>query len=328
MEIVRYEFLFEAAQPIAHHSESFGNTAVAMRRKIQLEDGSFVEIPIVTADAMRHALREASSFATLDAAGVLNDIALEEGAMRLLFSGGMLTGKGDASAIKLDAYREMIDVVPALALFGGCAGNRAVPGRLNVDDATLVCEEYAHYLPAWVTAHLATKGRHLDTCRAHIEEVQRVRGDALLDPGKRHLLSPGARANAEDRLLASGEAHESGDEKAAASSKSTMMPRRFERIVQGSLLVWGLEATCYTPLDRDTLDTAAAAFLSMARVGGKKATGHGLLRAVAAQKETLVSYTERTVEACSISFRMGALFRAHVAERKDRLRAFLSTVDA
>jgi hypothetical protein len=328
MEIIRYEIILQAMQPIAHHECSFGNAAVAMRRKIALDDGTFVEIPIVTADAMRHGCREASSYATLDAAGLMGDIKLEEGALRLLFSGGMITGKGDASAIKLDTYREMIDVVPALALFGGCAGNRSIPGRLNVDDATLICEEYEPFLPAWVKEWLAAKGYHLNSCRAHLEEVQRVRGDALLDPGKRALLSDGARAIAEQRLLASAEAHDADDPAKAAASKSTMLPRRFERIAQGSFLIWGIEATCYSELDRDTFDTTMASFLSLAKVGGKKATGHGLVRAVAGRKETLVSASERSVEVCALAFRVGQIFRAHVMDRSERLRAFLGAVDA
>jgi hypothetical protein len=69
-EKVRWEFILEAQEPIAHHSESMGNTAIAMRQKTRLADGSFVSVPIITGDTIRHQLREAASYALLDAAGM------------------------------------------------------------------------------------------------------------------------------------------------------------------------------------------------------------------------------------------------------------------
>ena len=62
-EVVAYEVLVEAVTPIAHHSESMGNHAVAVRRKVRQADGSFVMVPMVSGDAMRHGMREASAYA-------------------------------------------------------------------------------------------------------------------------------------------------------------------------------------------------------------------------------------------------------------------------
>lgn len=329
METIRYEFIIEAQTPIAHHSEVFGNSAIAMRRKVRQPDGSFADVPVITGDTLRHGLREASSYALLDSAGLLGDAGLTEGALRLLFAGGMLTGKGDASAVKLDAYRHMVDVMPTLGLFGGCANNRAIPGRLIVDDAVLVCEETSAFCPAWIAAWLEEQGIRLDSCRSYLEEVQRVRMDPTLDPGKRKLLAAGADAAVQGRLLASEAAHDADDAVGAAKNKSTMMPRRFERVAQGSLFSWSVEATTYSDLDTDTFNTAVAAYMANARVGGKRGTGHGQIRCVTARKVAMSRPSERAEpEVTALALGVGSVFRAHVLERRDALREFLSAVDA
>ena len=330
METKRYEFLLEAETPIAHHEETFGNSALFMRRKVRQPDGSFATVPAITADTMRHGMREAVAYVFLDAAGLIGNPSLSEAALRLLFAGGMVTGRGDGGAVGLAAYRDMIDLVPSIALFGGCASNRVIPGRLQVEDATLVCEEERRYIPGWVVERMEAEGVGLETGRAHLEEVQRVRMDPTLDPGKRNLLSTGDQALVEGRLLASEKAHVDDDAVARQDTKSSMMPRRFERVARGSLFHWALTATCWTPLDVDTLHTALAAFLYDARVGGKKGTGHGKLRAVAAKNIAVPSHAERVSELDpkSLAPRAGELFRAHVKERGERIRTFLAGVDA
>lgn len=327
MKQLRYDMILEAVGPIAHHEGTFGNSAIAMRRKVRQPDGSWCDVPIVTGDAMRHGMREAASMVLLDSAGMLDKPDLGEEALRLLFAGGMITGKGDAGAVKLTQYREMVDLLPHLALFGGCCNNRSVPGRLIVEDALLVCDETRRYVPAWVFDWCAEQGIAIDTRRAHVEEVQRVRMDPALDPGKRALLTEGARANIEGRLLASEEAHDTDDAVGREQNKSTMMPRRFERISTGSLFYWSVEATCYSDLDEDTFNTALAAFLSSARVGGKRATGHGAIRCVTGRKTVLAS-PANAEETTALTLRVGEQFRAHVQERGEKIAAFLSQVDA
>lgn len=318
-ETKRYEFILRAQTAIAHHAEVFGNSAISMRRKVRQPDGTFAQVPIVTADTMRHGLREAAAYAVLDALGFP---ALTEAALRLLFAGGMITGRGDASTIKLDQYREMVDMLPPLALLGGCAQNRSIPGRMQVDDAVLICEESRHVLPAWAFEHEPTP----DTCRAHVEEVQRVRMDPSLQPEKRALLTDGG-ASVEKRMGKSEEASEKGDALAKDDAKSTMLPRRFETVVAGSHFYWAVQATCLSELDVGSLNTMVGAFLSGARVGGKRATGHGQIVAVAARGVPVV----RPADAASVTLddAFGVQeFRAHVEARRDRLRDWLAGVDA
>jgi len=334
MEIKRYEFILEASTPIAHHSESFGNSAIVMRRKVRQPDGTWRQVPVVTGDTMRHGLREAAAYAFLDAAGLLDEGQLGEAALRLLFAGGMLTERGDAANIKLDHFREMCELCPPLALLGGCADNRMIPGRLAVDDAILICSEQHRYLPDWVTewkpADGTTVGEQLDTCRASLEEVQRVRMDPVLDPGKRKLLLPDAAVEVSHRLASAEGAHEANDAMARDESKSSMMPRRFERMAQGSLFYWSATCNCYSELDVDTFHTMLGAFLANACVGGKRGTGHGKLRAVTARNIEIRRPSQRVgvVDVGSLGPRVGQRFVEHVAQRKEQIRTWLSSVNA
>lgn len=325
----KVEILLRAREPIAHHAQSFGNTAVAMRRKLRRRDGSFVQVPIISADTMRHGLREAAAYAYLSAAGMLAGGGLSEEALRLLFAGGMITGSA-GGAVKLGDYRTMVDLMPPLALLGGCAQNRCIPGRLFVDDAVLVCEESEDLTPAWVRDYLAEDRVALDTHRAHVEEVQRVRMDPTLVPEKRALLTGGAQAAVEHRLLRSENASVLDDAAEKDATKSSMLPRRYERVVAGSLFYWRVTCTTVTDLDEATFFVMLAAFLGNARVGGKKGTGHGLIehivtRDVAVRRPDDVS---ELLDPTEESQRHVDLFREHVAARSEKIKAFLAEVAA
>jgi hypothetical protein len=322
----RYEFVLEAAQPIAHHSGSLGNQAFIMTRKVRTKDG-FSRVPIITADTMRHGMREAAAYAFLDAAGMISE-SLSEAALRLLFAGGMVTGSAGGS-VKLSDYRTMCDLVPSLALFGGCAQNRVIPGRLMVDDAMLICVESGRYVPEW-SKDFALEHAGIDSQRAHVEEQTRVLMDPGLSPEKRKLLTAPERLQIEARLETREVAADDADAVLVEQSKSSMLPRSYETIVMGSLFSWGVEASTYSELELDTFHVALSAFLYNAQVGGKRATGHGRLRAVAARNVKVLRPSEAAeiIEPTAIAGRVGSVFRAHVAERKKEIRQFLREVAA
>lgn len=326
----RYEFILRAQTPIAHAQETFGNTSLIMRRSIRLPDGSWADVPIITGDTMRHGLREAAAYAVLDGAGLLDKASLSEAALRLLFAGGMVTGKGDGNTVKLDAYREMVELVPPLALLGGCAMNRVIPGRLNVEDAILICDETMHYMPEWVHEWMQKEGGETGAARSHVEEVQRVRMDPTLNPSKCLLLTEGEQVRVAGRLVAHEGASESGDAIVKQDTKSSMLPRRHECVKAGSLFYWSASAVCLSDLDVDTFHTMMAAFLANATVGGKRATGHGRIVAVTARNIAIrrPRETPQTFELAAPEHRVGRIFEAHMKDRAERVKDFLATVDA
>jgi hypothetical protein len=325
-DVKAYEILLMATTAIAHHQEVFGNHAVIARRKLRLPSGEWAQVPAVSGDSMRHGLREAAAYAFLDAAGMLDTGALTEAALRLLFSGGMVTGRGDGASVRLDDYRAMVDLVPPLALLGGCASNRVIPGRMVVEDALLVCDESRHVIPPWMIEKAGT----ISGARTHIEIHQRVRMDPTLDPGKRRLLGDTQVLQLEARDRRGEMAHENDDAVERAESKSSMMPRTHEAIAAGSMLSWRVQATCMSDIDVDTFHAMIGAFLGAARVGGKRGTGFGAVTAVAANEVSVQrpAASMQAVDATALGPRVGELFRAHVRERAEKAREFLRQVDA
>ena len=342
-----YQMVLQAAQPVAHHSDTLGNHQMLMRRKIRQRDGRFADVPYITGDTMRHGLREAAAYATLDAAGMLGTANLSAGALNLLFAGGAISGASGPS-VSITAYREMVDVFPPLALLGGCAGNRCIPGRVNVGHADLICAEAAHLMPAWVVeaagghvcelnGECCVRAEGLASQRAHVEVHQRVRMDPMLNPGKRRFLTDEARTAAEGRLLESEAASASGDALAIEESKSSMLPRTFEGIAAGSLFFWQITVTTHSDLDVDTFHTMLGAFLTNCRVGGKRSVGFGELRPVAGgtrgfdwtrPADAAEGLNPYDLPSATADERVGGLFRRHMRERAERLRAFLDGVVA
>jgi len=338
-----YEILLQAMEPIAHSSETIGNVQIAMRQPVRQPDGRFAAVPVITGATMRHRLREASAYATMDAAGLLDGRpVLTEAALRLLFAGGSLGGSS-GTTVRLDDYAEMVDVFPPLGLLGGCAGWRIVPGRVQCCAAVLVCEDARPVLPDWAVEWVHSAGdvpeperaglleRPLPSARHHVAVETRVRMDPMLSPSHRRLLTDEARATVEGRLLAHEDAADQADHAAAERTKSALMPHSYEVVSSGSLFWWRVSATTYGELDEGCFHTMLATALYDCRVGGKQGTGHGLIRAVHAREGGWLRPSEQAVGAINPNAfeRLGgAAYRAHVSERAERLRAWLDGVQA
>lgn len=332
METLRYEFILEAIEPIAHHSETIGNEAIVMRESVRQPDGTFAEVPIITGDTMRHGLREVGAYAYLDAAGKLDDPQLTEGALRLLFNGGMMTGKGASSAINLDTYRRMSKLLPLLPLLGGCSDNRIVPGNVEVSRALVICSETLPKLmlaSPWLADALKSIGEKVGAAAMHVDEEQRVRMDPTLVPAKRQLMSADAQVHTNKRLSASEVAHTENDAIEADKSKSSMMPRLFEVVKTGTLFHWSVTARVYSPLERDTFNLMVGLFLTNCRVGGKRGTGHGAVRARHAVNINLRPFAPETSAIVPIhDVAIGKLFREHVTANAAEIDQLLKTVVA
>ena len=332
METIRYEFILEAIEPIAHHSETIGNEAIVMRESVRQPDGTFIDVPIITGDTMRHGLRETGAYAYLDAAGKLDNPQLTEGALRLLFNGGMMTGKGSARAIDLDTYRRMSVLLPLLPLLGGCSDNRIVPGNVEVSRAIVICDETLSKLSLqapWLADALTALGEMVGPAATHIDEEQRVRMDPTLVPSKRLLMNDDAQVHTHKRLASSEKAHTENDAIDAQASKSSMMPRRFEVVKTGTLFHWSVTARVYSPLERDTFNLMVGLFLANCRVGGKRGTGHGSLRVRYGTNVLIKPFATETTAIASLSDgTIGKIFHEHVKAHAAEIQDLLKTVVA
>ena len=330
MEQRRYEILLRAESPICQAEGTEGNHTLLMRRKICLADGTIEQIPIVTADAARHGLRESEALARLAMAGLLGEgqANLSPAALRLLFAGGMLTGRGDPNNVKLAELREMLRVLPGLGIFGGCANAQMIAGQLQVHDLVLLCEETLGLAPHWVRD--TDYAQNLRSRRDYVDEEQRVRFDPELRRDKQRLLSAPALDVVTRKLDAKERAHDEGNAIAAEHTKSTMLPRTCEVLVPGSLFYWSMTVTSWNALELDTFHVALKALLAHFVVGGKQATGHGMLRPVAMDGHLLHDWATRgeSVELAKALPQTGKVYAEHVAGLSEALKKHLGAVDA
>lgn len=352
--------LLRAHSPISHIAETFGNSAVAQTRKIRQWDGTFAQVPEITGATIRHKLRAAASMAELFAIGFGDEGSegrLSEAGLRLLFNGGMVTGRGDAGNIRLDQYRELVENVPHMALLGGCADNRTIPGKIQVQPATLLCREARTDFEQSEHRWMLSSDRRVDptdptsptvgavvetalgqTCRASLEEFQRVRMDSTLDPKMRALMSPAAAEGTEKRLLAGADAARAGDDVGRESAKSTMMPRRFEAISQGALLYTGFVAVTHSEIEEDALKVMVLQALARIGPGGDDWLGgmgrehFGKVVAIDGRwhepRPTADAATPSTDLSMLTDPALGERFRAHLKDRREKVVDYLRRVNA
>lgn len=321
----RYEFIFRAdGDGIAHHRGTIGNVAMLMRSKVRMPGGEVCERPTITGNSYRHRIRETAVFLSLDAAGLLDDPSLSRGALRLLFSGGKVTGKGDASVITIDKYRELVSIFPVLALFGGCKDNRPLPGQMNVDAISLICQENMGVAPEWVKAWLHKSNEGVGPWRMLTERVQRVTFDPETSPEKVKLLAESEQIAAYEQQRLQEKAHNENDAKLAKLVKSTTMPRSFQRIISGSLFWSGIECRTYTDLEFDAFNYIVAGMISNLKVGGMARDGHGKLTFIAGHKVPFVIQPQIGEDITdALSGKVGTLFRAKAAERREDIAKWL-----
>lgn len=325
---VRLDFVLRAKEPISHSSGNKGNHAIFMRESIMLPDGEVVDIPCISGDALRHQLREAMAYITLDALDMLGQGGLSQGALRLLFAGGGIGGAQGAS-IDLDAYDKMVRMVPGVGLLGGGVGNRIMPGQIEVKAGRLICDETveAGVLPAWAAAIAYPRDAVPPAAGDCVATETRVRMDPMDRPGKRTMLSDAAQAEYAERILAGAGAK---DAKAKDDAKGTMMPRSTEVVVAGALFHWGIVATLHTQAQEHAFWAMLGAALSDLKVGGKRGTGHGSLAVVACQQHEWMNpiASAKAINPLGISGAHVDAFRAALAPVAEDARAFLAKVDA
>lgn len=331
MKRLHLQFILRAETPISQHAGVDNNTAYLQTSKVRQPSGAFVPVPEVTANAIRHQLREIGALLNLQQAGLLGDgktPELREEALRLLFNGGMLTGKGDSSVIRLENWRSMTGALPIIAIMGGCMDAMIVPGQLSVRNARLICAETVHCMPAWVLEHPEIAGKEVHSWRAQIEEQQRVRFDPTRDPQKRRLLSDSERAKVEQRLLGKEAARAKGEH--ADEDRGRPMPFSFEQVAEGSLWFWEVDATVYTDVEEALLLTMLAIWTVSGHAGGKVGHGNGKLRAVAAVGVP-VPFWSPGLEHADLQALAGSraqVLSDHFARVSEQVRDLLAKVDA
>lgn len=130
--------------PLHHGAGNAGNTALLRTEEIITGDGSPASVPYVSANSVRHMLRESLAWHTLHTLAVEGG-SLTKAAVDLLFTGGAITSTG--AQVDLGMARRVEETYPALGLLGYSAQSDIVAGTLRVGSLMLVCAENAWRLP-------------------------------------------------------------------------------------------------------------------------------------------------------------------------------------
>ena len=133
MQTYILEGVITALSSIAHGGETRGTTQMLRRESVALPSLEIVEVPILSGNGIRGALRDRGMLHMLrtlgyqidDGSGDFRGLSLA--AFYFLFSGGALTSTGDRG-LDIDEARKWRQAIPLVALYGGGMGNQLMPG--------------------------------------------------------------------------------------------------------------------------------------------------------------------------------------------------------
>lgn len=253
---------------LSHQEGIEGTTAILRRERIVQPDGTVVDVPVISGNAWRGQLRDATMRAMLRALG---DPPLSLPAFHLLFSGGSLTATGPY--VDIGFARELREAIPAIGVFGGAVGNQILRGKLKVGKLYPICRETAHLLSqASIPAEFG-----IPSIWELIQEEEYTRADDEKREDLRQLIDPMARAVLEAEAGVKRAKKAAGDEE-LAPKHSQQMRYGVETLAAGSYLACEIVLEDASELEFAALVDGLAEWARDPHLGGKRATGHGLVR--------------------------------------------------
>jgi len=307
-----------ALSPISHLGAQHGGTVTTLnRQKFIQPDGRVEEVPVISGNSFRGQLRDCGMRFMLEHLGMQVDLPV----FHLLFSGGMLTKKGEgAAAVRTGDYRRLKELVPLLGIFGGAVGGQIMRGALEVGQFTPICEETAHLLPAE-----ATRERNLASIYDYLQVVEFTRTDDAKQDTYRHLMAPAAVALLEGGELPLDVPEEGRESLAKAAGVATQMRYGSEVFAAGTVFWHELTLRAATELERDALFSALAAYAEKSVLGGKSAIGLGKVRFRYNEMELSASLRPTGHE---VGFQVGAQYLRHLEENRAEIGEMLRRMAA
>lgn len=136
MQTISYEATLNT--PLHHGAGTSGNTSLLRTEDVIRPDGRQAQVPFVSGNSIRHAIRNVLAWHTVHHAGIQPG-TLSKAAIDLLFSGGAVTSTG--SQVNLEIARQVEEYYPALSLLGYAAQSDITQGTLEVSHLALICQE-------------------------------------------------------------------------------------------------------------------------------------------------------------------------------------------
>lgn len=239
--IIRQDLIVTALSSVIHGGERLSTTTLFRRQRFAQLDGSAVEVPVISGNAVRGVWRRHAAAITWEALGRPR---LPLSAAHAILSGGSLAKV--SNPMTPEQRIEIQKIVPIIGLMGGAGGGELLPGRMNVGHMVPVCAETSHVLPKTVTVDKAA-----DSWRklVGVEEFSRM----------------------DEADLAAGMAHLEG-----AQANTQQMRYGVETLNAGTRMWWSLHTEDLSAPAFALLGATIAAWRADgATVGGRASAGHG-----------------------------------------------------
>lgn len=136
------ELLLTAHTPISHGDKTLGTITYLRRERYMSASGEVIDIPTISGNAFRGALRDAAAQKFCD----FLDLDLTLPISHALWSGGKIS-KATTIPLSGEKLRRVREVAPPLSLLGWASAGRIISGSLSVGNILPLCEELKHLLP-------------------------------------------------------------------------------------------------------------------------------------------------------------------------------------
>lgn len=231
----------EAVTPIVHHGDEKTGSTPVLRSLTHwdVSRGEHVRLPYFSGNAIRGILRR---YCMRDFLNRLNYDNKSSKLHHALFTGGLLESTSDTGG-KLDMnMRKMVrDMLPPVALFGTAIGNQIFDSCMKVAHAMPICSEYAACIPD------IDDPRKYEDVRTFTDVAFATRRDDL-------------RAERKD------------DEQAH------QMKIEFEAFISGTAFVHSFTLVAANEVETSCLGHVLDLWELQPYIGGKSASGHGVVR--------------------------------------------------
>ena len=241
---VRYDLTVTAQSSIAHGGELLGTTTLLRRETILGPDGTRHEIPIVSGNALRAALRRTGE-------DLLRDILAYEGqisfAAAIALIGGGRLAKTTTTPLSGRRLLHLRELNPVISVFGASTAGACIEGSLDVGKLVPHLRE---------TAHLTDAGKHAPAAFTATQQETYSR----VDHSSKH----------RTLTLTTTDATET----AAAP-----LAYQIETFPAGTRFSTWLQLSHATDLDIAFVDDLITTYASTGTIGGRTAAGHGRITA-------------------------------------------------
>ncbi len=308
------EGIVTALSSISHNGgEQNGITTQLRREKFVQPDGDVEDVPVISGNSIRGALRDIGMYHMLQRLGY--GVDMESGsvggltlpAFYFLFSGGALTSNGE-SALNVDYFRRMKETIPLIGLFGGAIGNSIMPGKIKIGKMIPICEETLHLMPEKLKPEFVKS--IWDYCQLEMytrkddEKNENLR--KMIDGETRKLLEqPGAKAS-------------------ITKAGPQQMMYYLETLSAGTKFYWKIVLEDVTDVEFEAFLTTIIQFSKFPRVGGKSGVGFG---EIAIKMDKWIEIDSRAhLEGKEVDFVIGQKYENHLKEKANEIKNFLAEI--